>query len=62
MITKLVEGNFITCMDEGSNPSDSTFLTSTFSWGFFIYGNLNRSSTLQLSVLEIFKANTVDGT
>ena len=24
MITKLVEGNFITCMDEGSNPSDST--------------------------------------
>ncbi len=24
MITKLVDGNLITCMDEGSNPSDST--------------------------------------
>ena len=24
--------------------------------------NFNKSSTLQLSVLEIFKANTVDGT
>ena len=36
MITKLVEGNFITCMDEGSNPSDSTFITSTLV-GVFLF-------------------------
>ena len=36
MITKLVEGNFIACMDEGSNPSDSTFFNLNISLGFFI--------------------------
>ena len=36
MKNKHVESNFIVCLDEGSSPSDSTFLTSTLVKVFFI--------------------------